>query len=52
MNNGKPPVNLYWDLSKTFDTSIKFTLLHNIKHYGIDGLAYKFIVNYNSTKNA
>ena len=46
MDIGKTPVNLYLDLSKAFDTLIHSILLHKIKHYGIDGLAYKLIESY------
>ena len=46
MDVGKIPVNVYLDLSKTFDTLIHSTLLYKIKHYGIDGLAYKLIKSY------
>ena len=46
MDVGKIPVNVYLDLSKAFDTLIHSTLLYKIKHYGIDGLAYKLIKSY------
>ena len=46
MDVGKIPVNVYLDLSKAFDTLIHSTLLHKIKHYGIDGLAYKLNKSY------
>ena len=46
MDVGKIPVNVYLDLSKAFDTLIHSTLLYKIKHYGIDGLAYKLIRSY------
>ena len=31
---------------QTFDTLVHSTLLHNMKQYGIDGLAHKLIKNY------
>ena len=46
MDVGKIPVNVYLDLSKAFDALIHSTLLYKIKHYGIDGLAYKLIKSY------
>ena len=46
MDIGKTPVNIYLDLSYAFDTLIHLILLHKIKHYGIDGLAYKLIESY------
>ena len=39
-------MNVYLDFSKAFDTLVYSTLLHEIKHYGIDGLAHKLIKRY------
>ena len=36
-------INIYLDFSKAFDTLVHSTLLHKMKHYGIDGLAHKLI---------
>ena len=46
MDTGKTPTNLYLNFSKAFDTLVHSVLLHKIKHYGIDGLAYKLIESY------
>ena len=46
MDVGKIPINVYLDFSKAFDTLVHSTLLHKMKHYGIDGLAHKLIKRY------
>ena len=46
MDVGKIPINVYLDFSKAFDTLVHSTLLHKMKHYGIDGLAHKLIKSY------
>ena len=43
---GKIPINVHLDFSKFFDTLVHSTLLHRMKHYGIDGLAHKLIKSY------
>ena len=46
MDVGKIPINVYLDYSKAIDTLVHSTLLHKMKHYGIDGLAHKLIKSY------
>ena len=46
MDVGKIPINVYLDFSKAFDTLVHSTLLHKMKHYGIDELAHKLIKSY------
>ena len=46
MDVGKIPINVYLDFSKAFDTLVHSTLLHKMKHYGIDGLALILIESY------
>ena len=46
MDVGKIPINVYLDFSKVVDTLVHLTLLHKMKHYGIDGLAYKLMNSY------
>ena len=41
MDVGKIPINVYLDFSKAFDTLVHSTLLHKMKHYGIDRIAHK-----------
>ena len=46
MDVGKIPINVYLGFSKAFDTLVHSTLLHKMKHYGIDELAHKLIKSY------
>ena len=41
MDVGETTVNVYLVLCKAIDTLVYSTLLYKMKHYGIDGLAYK-----------
>ena len=46
MDNGKIPVNTYFDFSKAFDTLHFKILLTKMKYYGIKGSAYNLLVIY------
>ena len=46
MDVGKIPINVFFDFPRAFNIWVHSTLLHKMKHYGIDGLAHKLIKSY------
>ena len=46
MDVGDIPINIYIDLSKTFDTLDHTILLAKLRYYGIRGVTHKLMLNY------
>ena len=46
LDKGTTPINVYFDLSKAFDTLDHNILLHKLKYYGIEGTALRLFESY------
>ena len=51
MNKGRCPINIYVDLSKTFDSLDHKILLSKLKYYGLDDKAINLLRSYLSNRN-
>ena len=51
LDNGIIPINIYIDLSKSFDTLIHSILLDKLSHYGVNGVAKKLLQSYLSNRH-
>ena len=45
LDHGNIPINIYFELSKTFDTLNHHILIYKLKYYGITGLANSLCAN-------